>query len=177
MSFLEKIEKMSKKELVEYAKRFNIRGISKKTKTELKDLIMKYTKNKDKYIPKLLSKKQYEKIYHISDIHIRPLERHQEYRQVFKQLYNLIEPDNIIVITGDLLYEKDKLKPETYLIARELLKKLSEIGDVILITGNLRICFGSRVSGRTDEYLSSKNYQIQYVMLCIHHSDFFCVAF
>ncbi len=136
MSLLEKIEKMSRKELIEKAKSLNIRGISNKTKLELRELIMKYTKNTDKYIPKLISKKQYEKIYHISDIHIRPLDRHQEYRQVFKQLYQLIGADNLIVITGDLLYEKDKLKPETILLAREFLRNLSEIGDVIIITGN-----------------------------------------
>ena len=103
MSLLEKIGKMSRKELIEKAKSLNIRGISNKTKLELRELIMKYTKNTDKYIPKLISKKQYKKIYHISDIHIRPLDRHQEYRQVFKQLYQLIGADNLIVITGDLL--------------------------------------------------------------------------
>ena len=61
MSLLEKIEKMSRKELIEKAKSLNIRGISNKTKLELRELIMKYTKNTDKYIPKLISKKQYQK--------------------------------------------------------------------------------------------------------------------
>ena len=53
-------------------------------------------------------------IYHISDIHIRNTEEHVNiYTHVFDNLYkyfNTIDTNNsIIVITGDILHNKDRL--------------------------------------------------------------------
>lgn len=134
MSTLEQLRKSSKKELYEEAKKRNLKNISNKKKDELVYLLLE--NKKGNYTPICKNNKNYDKIYHLSDIHIRPLDRHIEYNEVFNELYKIIEKDNLIVITGDLLHEKDKLKPETYLFCRDFLKKLSLIGDVILITGN-----------------------------------------
>jgi DNA repair exonuclease SbcCD nuclease subunit len=82
------------------------------------------------------------KLFHCSDIQIRPLTRHKEFKSVFKQFYkslisnNAIE-DSIIVVCGDILQEKDKLKPETIMIMRKFFKQLINIsGCVVVIAGN-----------------------------------------
>lgn len=86
----------------------------------------------------------YNRIFHISDIHIRPLARHEEYLIVFDRLYKSMikkgvsSPQSLIVFTGDLFHEKDRLKPETVALARNFLKNLVKIcgGRVIIICGN-----------------------------------------
>jgi len=89
----------------------------------------------------MLANKQVDYIYHLGDIHIRPLDRHIEYRDVFNNLYTYLnnEPDikkSLIVICGDLIHEKDKITPELIILLREFLKNLSLITDVILFSGN-----------------------------------------
>lgn len=89
----------------------------------------------------MLANKQVDYIYHLGDIHIRPLDRHVEYRDVFNNLYTYLnnEPDikkSLIVICGDLIHEKDKITPELIILLREFLKNLSLITDVILFSGN-----------------------------------------
>jgi len=60
--------------------------------------------------------KKINKIYHVSDIHIRTLKRHGEYRDVFNNLYNYIDStctkDDIVVITGDIVHAKLDMSPE-----------------------------------------------------------------
>ena len=67
-------------------------------------------KHIDTYIDKL------EKIIHVSDIHIRTLKRHREYREVFKNMHNEIErlatPGTIAVVTGDIVHSKLDMSPE-----------------------------------------------------------------
>ena len=57
-----------------------------------------------------------EKIIHVSDIHIRTLKRHREYREVFKNMHNQIEqlstPGTIAVVTGDIVHSKLDMSPE-----------------------------------------------------------------
>jgi DNA repair exonuclease SbcCD nuclease subunit len=57
-----------------------------------------------------------DKIFHISDIHIRTLKRHGEYRQVFENLFNYIEThctgNSVAVVTGDIVHSKLDLSPE-----------------------------------------------------------------
>lgn len=57
-----------------------------------------------------------EKIYHVSDIHIRTLKRHTEYRDVFNNLFNYINetagPNDIAVVTGDIVHAKLDMSPE-----------------------------------------------------------------
>ena len=80
------------------------------------------------------------KLYHISDIHIRRYDRHDEYKVVFNNLYDYLEnnSDNasLIVITGDLLHNKDNLTPDCIVMAYDFLTQLSKIRPVILIPGN-----------------------------------------
>jgi len=57
-----------------------------------------------------------EKIIHVSDIHIRTLKRHREYREVFKNMHDKIEqlstPGTIAVVTGDIVHSKLDMSPE-----------------------------------------------------------------
>jgi DNA repair exonuclease SbcCD ATPase subunit len=57
-----------------------------------------------------------DKIYHVSDIHIRTLKRHTEYREVFKNMFEYIEStrtaNSIAVVTGDIVHSKLDMSPE-----------------------------------------------------------------
>ena len=79
-------------------------------------------------------------IYHISDIHIRRYEKHNEYEYIFEKLYEYFEKvkndNSIIVITGDILHNKDNLTPDCVLKTWTFLDKLRNIMPLFLITGN-----------------------------------------
>lgn len=90
---------------------------------------------------KVLSNDTIKYIYHLADIHIRPLDRHSEYKEVFKNLTNYLLEQNdldesLIVICGDLVHEKDKITPELIILLRDFLNNLSLIMPVILFSGN-----------------------------------------
>jgi len=56
-------------------------------------------------------------MFHIADIHIRLLKRHDEYQQVFDDLINQIQNHPLksssgIVVAGDILHSKTELTPE-----------------------------------------------------------------
>jgi DNA repair exonuclease SbcCD ATPase subunit/DNA repair exonuclease SbcCD nuclease subunit len=57
-----------------------------------------------------------DKIYHISDIHIRTLKRHTEYREVFQNMFDYISrtstPNSVAVVTGDIVHSKLDMSPE-----------------------------------------------------------------
>jgi DNA repair exonuclease SbcCD nuclease subunit len=57
-----------------------------------------------------------DKIFHISDIHIRTLKRHTEYRHVFENLFNYIDThkteNSVAVVTGDIVHSKLDMSPE-----------------------------------------------------------------
>ena len=59
---------------------------------------------------------QADRIYHISDVHIRTLKRHREYRDVFKNMFNYIDKtkteNSIAVVTGDIVHSKLDMSPE-----------------------------------------------------------------
>ena len=107
---------------------------------------MKYMKNKTKTIDNKKEKEIIEeggeinKIYHISDIHINKYDnRHEEYRCIFEKMYEEIRKDKeggVIVITGDTVNDKHELYPNQIMILKEMLIKLSEIMDIIIILGN-----------------------------------------
>jgi DNA repair exonuclease SbcCD nuclease subunit len=60
--------------------------------------------------------KKVEKIYHVSDIHLRNVKRHKEYRSVFENFYNQVKEDAlknaIIFIGGDVAHAKTEMSPE-----------------------------------------------------------------
>ena len=57
-----------------------------------------------------------DKIFHISDIHIRTLKRHKEYQEVFDNLFLHIAQhatnQSICVLTGDIVHSKLDMSPE-----------------------------------------------------------------
>lgn len=78
------------------------------------------------------------KIAHISDTHILTLKRHDEFREVFAQIYKTLRDEkvNYIVHTGDLFHSKLQLTPECVGIAAEFLKSLADIAPTYVIAGN-----------------------------------------
>ena len=78
------------------------------------------------------------KIAHISDTHIKNLKYHQEYREVFQQIYERLrkeKPDYILHL-GDLAHTKTSLSPEYFELASDFLKNLADIAPTHLICGN-----------------------------------------
>jgi DNA repair exonuclease SbcCD ATPase subunit len=86
-------------------------------------------------------------IIHISDIHIRTGDskksRYDEYITVFNNLCesisqqkSIIDKTAIIVITGDVFHDKNKIGPSGIKIATYLLQKLSVLANVFVIRGN-----------------------------------------
>lgn len=82
-------------------------------------------------------------VYHMSDIHIRNLARHDEYNMVFNEVYKKIKKnsqenkdESIIVLTGDIMHSKTELSPEAFDMAYNFFNNLSQILPVILIAGN-----------------------------------------
>jgi len=57
-----------------------------------------------------------DKIFHVSDIHIRTLKRHTEYREVFQNMFTYINShsteNSIAVVTGDIVHSKLDMSPE-----------------------------------------------------------------
>ena len=81
-------------------------------------------------------------VYHISDIHIRNLDRHIEYQQVFQKLYKVLRKkitdknNSIIVVTGDIVHAKTQIVPELIHITQDFFIELTKIAPVVLIPGN-----------------------------------------
>jgi Holliday junction resolvase len=80
-----------------------------------------------------------QKIAHLADIHIRKsIERHEEYREVFKNLYASLrkkKPDRIVIV-GDLFHDYIDFQPEAIILAIEFLNELSKIAPVRITRGN-----------------------------------------
>ena len=78
------------------------------------------------------------KFAHIADTHIRNLKYHQEYKEVFKQLYqSLIESDvDYIIHCGDIAHTKTQISPEFVDMARDFFENLANIAPTYVILGN-----------------------------------------
>jgi len=78
------------------------------------------------------------RIAHISDTHIRNLKYHEEYRHVFKEIYDSLKQEcpDYIVHTGDLAHTKTQLSPEYFEMATSFLRSLADIAPTIMILGN-----------------------------------------
>lgn len=89
------------------------------------------------YLPNLY---KVNKLYHVSDIHIRNFKRHDEYRRVFKTLKETIQKtfddESLIVLTGDIVHSKTDVTPELIYQVQDFFKSLTEVGPVLLIPGN-----------------------------------------
>ena len=79
-------------------------------------------------------------IYHIADIHIRQLKRHEEYKSVFSNLYKEIQKqgtDNaVLVVVGDILHSKNELSPELIEMTVHFFTSLSNLLPIIIVAGN-----------------------------------------
>ncbi len=78
------------------------------------------------------------KIAHVSDIHIRNLRYHDEYRRVFDDLYRHLDelrPD-IIVNTGDTAHTKTEISPEFVEMCSQHFRSLADIAPLHVILGN-----------------------------------------
>jgi DNA repair exonuclease SbcCD ATPase subunit len=84
--------------------------------------------------------KNVKNILHLADIHIRLFKRHQEYDQVFKTLYGLLDNrdlrESVIVVAGDIVHAKTDMSPEMVRVASDFLKSLADKTDTIIIAGN-----------------------------------------
>jgi DNA repair exonuclease SbcCD ATPase subunit len=80
------------------------------------------------------------KIYHIADVHIRNVKRHNEYRQVFEKMFEEIRKrgtdNSIIYLAGDIAHAKLELSPELVREISWLFTECSKLCETILITGN-----------------------------------------
>ena len=78
------------------------------------------------------------RIAHLADVHIRKLKYHTEYREVFKQLYSVLEKEKIdsIVICGDLVHTKTDMSPEMISMVSWFLSSLADIAPTVVILGN-----------------------------------------
>jgi len=80
------------------------------------------------------------KIYHLADLHIRNLQRHKEYRLVFKKFLQQVKKDKIedsvIYIAGDIAHAKTEMSPELIQEISWFLTECANLRETILITGN-----------------------------------------
>lgn len=78
------------------------------------------------------------KLVHVSDVHIRNLKYHADYRKVFEDLYrhlDKIRPD-IVVNTGDMAHTKTQISPEFVEMTSEHIRRVSEYAPYHIILGN-----------------------------------------
>ena len=85
-------------------------------------------------------------IIHISDIHVRLLKRHTEYKLVFDKLYQYIDSNilngtfnaenTIVVISGDIVHSKTEMSPEMIDLVSEFIENLAKRLTLCIIPGN-----------------------------------------
>lgn len=129
----------TKKTLLSMCNVLGIRVAPNVNKTELHKLIKEHEETKNVKI--IESGKKIKYIYHTADIHIRILDRHTEYREVFETLYTNLKSqedlyESVLVICGDIFHSRDKLVPECIKLFDDFIEKLTSIIDVVLILGN-----------------------------------------
>lgn len=142
---------VSKKELLEQCAKLGIKMSQTSSKEKIIEIIQQNERVSTTVIPDC--GKKVKTVYHIADIHIRYIDRHIEYRQVFEKLYEYVKNDykndeeSIMVIGGDIFHTRDKLASETLIIFNEFIKNITRYVKVFAILGN-HDCFNH--SGRLD---------------------------
>jgi AAA domain len=127
----------TKDNLISIAKALGINDTKGKTKDQLKELIREF-KIKNNI---LQEGKVIKRIYHTADIHIRVLDRHQEYQHVFENLYKKLQEDEnlneaVLLICGDIFHSRERLVSETIILFNKFIEKLTSLIDTVLILGN-----------------------------------------
>lgn len=81
-----------------------------------------------------------DKVYHLADIHLRNLKRHNEYREVFQKFLDNVDNDNlensIIYLAGDIAHAKTEMSPELVREVSWFLTQCANRKHTFLITGN-----------------------------------------
>lgn len=81
-------------------------------------------------------------ILHCSDIHIRNVRRHEEYKIQFNKLYEQfkeyvqLDPNTIICVSGDIAHSKTDMSPELIQMISDFLNSLASIAPTIVTVGN-----------------------------------------
>ena len=78
------------------------------------------------------------KILHLADTHIKNLKFHDEYNEIFNQIYNIAREQKVdlIVHCGDIAHTKTQISPEFVDMASEFFKNLASIAPTHIILGN-----------------------------------------
>lgn len=78
------------------------------------------------------------KIAHIADTHIKNLKYHDEYREIFNKMYDIMRTEKVdaIVHCGDIAHTKTQISPEFVDMAGEFFKNLAGIAPTYIILGN-----------------------------------------
>lgn len=83
-------------------------------------------------------------IIHAADIHIRNMQRHEEYAaqltqfiEKCKEVASPFKKEEVrIVLAGDLVHQKNTISNELFVFASTFIRQLEEIAQVIIISGN-----------------------------------------
>lgn len=113
-----------------------------------------------------------EHVFHLSDIHIRLYHRlEDEYEHVFARMYDLLEESKknqeecLIVLTGDILHNKNDLSPECIMTTLRFLNTLSSYYPTIIIAGNHDTLLNNlnRIDSLSAILVENKNPQLHYL--------------
>jgi len=113
-------------------------------------------------------------IVHVSDIHIRLLARHEEFRHVFHALHAEIRQIKqarkvhgrvVAVVTGDVFHTKVELSPESLMLAYEFFEMLSAEVPTLVIAGNhdALLCNQDRQDNLSAVFARGKNENLLYM--------------
>jgi DNA repair exonuclease SbcCD ATPase subunit len=83
--------------------------------------------------------KTFSTIWQLGDIHIHLLKRHDEYKTVFQNVYNILNTDvenSAVVVTGDIVHSKTEMSPELIRLTSGFFETLASIMPTFIILGN-----------------------------------------
>lgn len=111
-----------------------------------------------------LSQTIFTHIIHISDTHIRPTERHNEFQQVFETFYKKLDEIKnnkikaIVIITGDIFDNKNRYNPAQYDLCSRFFDEIVTRFPLIVITGNHDIRDYNYIDSITPSAYKRKNF-------------------
>jgi DNA repair exonuclease SbcCD ATPase subunit/DNA repair exonuclease SbcCD nuclease subunit len=78
------------------------------------------------------------KIAHLADTHILNTKRHDEFKEVFAKIYEILRDEKVdyIVHCGDIAHTKTQISPEFVEMASDFFKNLADIAPTYIILGN-----------------------------------------
>lgn len=78
------------------------------------------------------------KLIHVSDIHMRLLKRHDEYKIIFRDFFSYLEENDgaPVFCVGDVLHSKVELTAELIDLCHYFIDKVSDLTDLFILPGN-----------------------------------------